>query len=106
MTVVQVDDAVATAVSGASSNGAGARVGSLTSMSIESGRTSEELTRRNIVSKVRSFASGRVKGGGPYSVGALAHFLKNRFYIGEVVYRAHRSGDLPSSEPCAARICT
>jgi site-specific DNA recombinase len=30
---------------------------------------------------------GRTKGGGPYSVGALAHFLKNRFYIGEVVYR-------------------
>jgi site-specific DNA recombinase len=51
------------------------------------GALSEELARRNIVSKVRSFASGRTKGGGPYSVGALAHFLKNRFYIGEVVYR-------------------
>jgi site-specific DNA recombinase len=51
------------------------------------GALAEELARRNIASKVRSFASGRVKGGGPYSVGALAHFLKNRFYIGEVVYR-------------------
>jgi DNA invertase Pin-like site-specific DNA recombinase len=51
------------------------------------GVLAEELTCRNIVSKVRTFASGRVKGGGPYSVGALAHFLKNRFYIGEVVYR-------------------
>jgi site-specific DNA recombinase len=51
------------------------------------GALSEELARRNIVSKVRTFASGRVKGGGPSSVGALAHFLKNRFYIGEVVYR-------------------
>jgi hypothetical protein len=29
----------------------------------------------------------RAKGGGPYSLGALAHFFKNRFYIGEVVYR-------------------
>jgi hypothetical protein len=51
------------------------------------GALAEELARRNIHSKVRTFASGRVKGGGPYSVGALAHFLKNRFYIGEVVYR-------------------
>jgi site-specific DNA recombinase len=51
------------------------------------GALAEELTRRDIVSKVRTFASGRPKGGGPYSVGALAHFLKNRFYIGEVVYR-------------------
>jgi site-specific DNA recombinase len=51
------------------------------------GALAEELTFRNIVSKVRTFASGRVRGGGPYSVGALAHFLKNRFYIGEVVYR-------------------
>jgi DNA invertase Pin-like site-specific DNA recombinase len=51
------------------------------------GALAEELARRNILSKVRTFASGRIKGGGPYSVGALAHFLKNRFYIGEVVYR-------------------
>jgi site-specific DNA recombinase len=51
------------------------------------GALAEELARRNIMSKVRTFATGRVKGGGPYSVGALAHFLKNRFYIGEVVYR-------------------
>jgi site-specific DNA recombinase len=39
------------------------------------------------VSKVRTIATGRTQGGTPYSVGALAHFLKNRFYIGEVVYR-------------------
>jgi site-specific DNA recombinase len=51
------------------------------------GALAEELARRNVLSKVRSFAGGRIKGGGPYSVGALAHFLKNRFYIGEVVYR-------------------
>jgi site-specific DNA recombinase len=51
------------------------------------GALAEELARRNIVSKVRTFASGRIRGGGPYSVGALAHFLRNRFYIGEVVYR-------------------
>jgi site-specific DNA recombinase len=51
------------------------------------GALTEGLARRNIVSKVRSFAGGRTEGGGPYCVGALAHFFKNRFYIGEVVYR-------------------
>jgi site-specific DNA recombinase len=51
------------------------------------GALAEELARRKIMSKVQRRASGRTRGGGPYSVGALAHFLKNRFYIGEVVYR-------------------
>ncbi len=51
------------------------------------GALAEELARRNVVSKVRIFGGGRTKGGGPYGVGPLAHFLKNRFYIGEVVYR-------------------
>jgi site-specific DNA recombinase len=51
------------------------------------GALAEELARRKIVSKVRTIANGRTQGGGPYSVGALAHFLKNRFYVGEVVYR-------------------
>jgi hypothetical protein len=51
------------------------------------GTLAEELARRGVMAKVRSLASGRTKGGGPYSVGALAHFLKNRFYLGEVVYR-------------------
>jgi site-specific DNA recombinase len=51
------------------------------------GALAEELGRRNIVSKVRTFSSGRSKGGGQYGVGVLAHFLKNPFYIGEVVYR-------------------
>jgi site-specific DNA recombinase len=49
------------------------------------GTLAEELARRGVMAKVRSLASGRTKGGGPYSVGALAHFLKNRFYLGEVV---------------------
>jgi site-specific DNA recombinase len=51
------------------------------------GALAEELARRKIVSKVRTIANGRTQSGGPYSVGALAHFLKNRFYIDEVVYR-------------------
>src|SRR6266446_4770896 len=51
------------------------------------GALAEELGRRNIASKARTFASGRSKGGRRYSVGALAHFLKNRFYVGDVAYR-------------------
>ncbi len=75
------------------------------------GLLAEELTRRKIISKVKTFANGRVKGGGPYSVGALAHFLKNRFYIGEVVYRNEtHSGehasiiDRPTFEAVQARL--
>jgi site-specific DNA recombinase len=52
------------------------------------GALAQELARRDIVSKVRTYSSGRTRGGGRYGVGALAHFLKNRFYIGEVVYRS------------------
>src|SRR6516162_9879227 len=51
------------------------------------GALAEELARRKIMSKRKMFAGGRTRGGGPYTVGALAHFLKNRFYIAEVVYR-------------------
>jgi site-specific DNA recombinase len=51
------------------------------------GALAEALARRKILSKVRATANGRSQGGGPYSVGSLAHFLKNRFYIGEVVFR-------------------
>jgi len=58
------------------------------------GALAEELARRNILSKIRTFASGRVKGGGPYSVGSLVYFLKNRFYI--------VSGSPPP--PCNARL--
>jgi site-specific DNA recombinase len=75
------------------------------------GALAEELTCRNILSKVRTFASGRVKGGGPYSVGALAHFLRNRFYIGEVVYQGEtHSGehasivDRPTFEAVQAKL--
>ena len=47
----------------------------------------EELDRRGIRSKLRRLAGGRTIGGGCFGVGALAHLLKNRFYIGEVAYR-------------------
>jgi site-specific DNA recombinase len=47
----------------------------------------EELDRQGIHSKPRRLSSGRSVGGKRFSVGALAHLLKNRFYVGEVVYR-------------------
>jgi site-specific DNA recombinase len=47
----------------------------------------EELDRRGIRTKSHGLADGRVRGGIRFGVGSLAHLLKNRFYIGEVVYR-------------------
>src|SRR6266478_4121087 len=46
----------------------------------------ENLDRRGIRSKPRPLSDGSIIGGGRFGVGALAHLLKNRFYIGEVVY--------------------
>jgi site-specific DNA recombinase len=47
----------------------------------------EDLDRRGIRSKPRRLSDGRTLGGSRFGVGALAYLLKNRFYIGEVVYR-------------------
>jgi site-specific DNA recombinase len=57
----------------------------------------EDLDRRGIRSKPRRLSTGRTVGGGRFGVGALVHLLKNRFYIGEVVYRGevHRGEHEP-----------
>jgi len=47
----------------------------------------QDLDRCGIRTKQRRFANGRIVGGGSFGVGALAYLLRNRFYIGEVVYR-------------------
>jgi site-specific DNA recombinase len=47
----------------------------------------QDLDRRGIRSKPRRLSDGRTVGGGRFGVGALAYLLKNRLYIGEVVYR-------------------
>jgi site-specific DNA recombinase len=47
----------------------------------------QDLDRRGIRSKPRRLSNGRTIGGGRFGIGALAYLLKNRFYIGEVVYR-------------------
>jgi len=52
----------------------------------------QDLDRRGIRSKPRRLSNGRTIGGGRFGVGALAYLLKNRFYIGEVVYRGEVHG--------------
>jgi site-specific DNA recombinase len=61
----------------------------------------QDLDRRGIRSKRRRLSNGRTTGGGRFGVGALAHLLKNSFYIGEVAYRGevHRGEHEPILEP-------
>src|SRR6201987_450274 len=47
-----------------------------------------ELDRRGIRTKVNGRRDGQKPGGIRFGVGPLAHLLKNRFYIGEVHFRA------------------
>jgi hypothetical protein len=47
----------------------------------------EVLERRGIRTKVRPLSNGETRGGIPFGAGALAHLLRNRFYIGEIDYR-------------------
>src|SRR5215208_5678404 len=46
-----------------------------------------DLRERGIVTKVRSLKTGCTVGGIAFTRGPLAHFLRNRFYIGEVVFK-------------------
>ena len=46
-----------------------------------------DLDRRGIRTKAVARPDGSVRGGIRFGVGPLAHLLKNRFYIGEVLYR-------------------
>jgi len=47
----------------------------------------EDLEHRGLRTKQRKLKDGRIVGGVAFGVGGLAHLLRNRFYIGEVVYR-------------------
>src|SRR5205809_922837 len=61
------------------------------------GALMEDLDGRGIRTKARRRTDGRVIGGIRFGVGPLAYLLKNRFYIGEVVYRGevHRGEHEP-----------
>ena len=63
-------------------------------------RLGDDLDHRGIRSKPRPLSNGRLIGGGAFGVGALAYLLKNRFYLGEVVYRGevHRGDHAPILE--------
>src|SRR5262245_23879226 len=56
----------------------------------------DDLDHRGIRSKPRQLSNGRLIGGRAFGVGALAYLIKNRFYIGEVVYRGevHRGSPM------------
>jgi hypothetical protein len=47
-----------------------------------------DLRKRGIVTKVRTLKSGEKIGGIPFTRGSLAHLLRNRFYAGEVAFKA------------------
>ncbi len=53
------------------------------------GRLLADLRGRGILTKVRRLANGRTIGGIPFTRGPLAHLLRNRFYIAEVVYKGN-----------------
>jgi hypothetical protein len=46
------------------------------------------LREQGIVTKTRTLKSGETVGGILFTRGSLAHLLRNRFYIGEVVFKA------------------
>jgi hypothetical protein len=55
-----------------------------------------DLRERGIVTKVRTLKTGQVVGGIPFTRGPLAHLLRNRFYLSEVVFKGEI---LPGEQP-------
>jgi site-specific DNA recombinase len=57
----------------------------------------QDLDCRGIRTKQQKISNGRTRGGIRFGVGPLAHLLRNRFYIGEVVYhgKVHRGEHKP-----------
>lgn len=46
-----------------------------------------ELGEQGLVSKLRTFSTGRTSGGQPFSRGALFHLLRNQIYLGKIVHK-------------------
>jgi site-specific DNA recombinase len=56
-----------------------------------------DLRTRGIVTKVRTLKTGETVGGIPFTRGPLAYLLRNRFYIGEVVFKGETlAGEQPA----------
>jgi DNA invertase Pin-like site-specific DNA recombinase len=55
-----------------------------------------ELRERGVRSKIRRLSNGNTRGGVPFTQGPLFYMLRNRFYIGEVLFK----GEIcPGSQP-------
>ncbi len=61
----------------------------------------EDLDRQEIRTRRQTLSTGQTRGGIRFGIGALSHLLRNRFYIGEVVYR--RAVHLGEHEPILDR---
>jgi hypothetical protein len=55
-----------------------------------------DLRNRGIVTKVRTLKTGQTVGGIPFTRGPLAYLLRNRFYVGKVVFKGET---LPGEQP-------
>src|SRR6476660_9921211 len=56
-----------------------------------------DLRQQGIVTKVRTLKSGATVGGIPFTRGPLAHLLRNRFYIGDVIFKGEvLAGEQPA----------
>ena len=51
-----------------------------------------DLHARGLVTKVRTLKTGQTVGGIPFTRGPLAYLLRNRFYVGEVVFKGETLG--------------
>jgi site-specific DNA recombinase len=56
-----------------------------------------DLRKQGIVTKVRTLKSGATVGGIPFTRGPLAYLLRNRFYLGEVIFKGEvLAGEQPA----------
>jgi site-specific DNA recombinase len=59
-------------------------------------RLAIDLRERNFRSKIRNLSNGQIRGGVLFTQGPLFYMLRNRFYVGEVVYKGEVC---PGSQP-------
>jgi len=63
-----------------------------------------DLSNRGIVTKVRTLKTGQIIGGTSFTRGPLAYLLRNRFYVGKVVFKGETlAGEQPA---IVARTCS
>ena len=56
-----------------------------------------DLTKSGLVTRVRKLSTGRTIGGIPFGRGMLGYLLRNRFYVGEVIFKGEvLAGEQPA----------